>query len=123
MPLITDKGTFKNRPLYWHFPIYLQGGSAETQDPIFRTRPGSAMRYGDWKLIEYFENGDLELYNLKNDPGEKTNLAGEMPKKAAELLEMLKSWRRQTNAPVPTKQNPEYDPAAEKKTIDRLRSS
>ncbi|MFC4222046.1 sulfatase [Flagellimonas marina] len=96
------------RPLFWHFPIYLQDGNKETQDSIFRTRPGSAIRLGDWKLIQYFENNDIELYNLKNDIGEKTNLADVEPSKVDELLKILENWRSETNAPVPVKLNPDY---------------
>ncbi|MFC1498123.1 sulfatase [Verrucomicrobiota bacterium] len=108
MPLLTQSGAIKDRPLFWHFPIYLQGGSSESRDPKFRTRPGSVIRYGDWKLHEYFEDGGLELYNLKDDIGEKKNLADTNPEKVKELHEMLKAWRKQTNAPVPTKKNPKY---------------
>lgn len=97
------------RPLYWHFPIYLEGGNIETQDPVFRTRPGSAIRLGDWKLIQYFENNDIELYNLNADIGEKNNLAKSNPEKMNELLGMLKKWRVDTNAPVPTELNLEYE--------------
>ena len=111
MPLITGRGTIHDRPLFWHFPIYLQGGNTETQDTIFRTRPGSAVRYGDWKLIEYFEKSELELYNLNKDVGERQNLAAQRPQKTNELLTMLRAWRKQTNAPVPTKANPQYEPA------------
>jgi len=96
------------RPLFWHFPIYLQGGNKETQDPVFRTRPGSAIRLGDWKLIQYFENNDIELYNLKDDIGEKNNLVDLNPEKKQELLAMLEEWRAETNAPVPTELNPDY---------------
>ncbi|MFV0345739.1 MAG: sulfatase [Bacteroidales bacterium] len=103
LPIIN--GTTSNRNLYWHFPIYLEGGNDETQDPLFRTRPGSAIRSGDWKLIQYFENNDIELYNLKDDPSEKQNLAKSMPEKAEELLNSLLQWRESTNAPVPTKLN------------------
>jgi arylsulfatase A-like enzyme len=96
------------RPLYWHFPIYLDGGNIETQDPVFRTRPGSAIRLGDWKLIQYFENNDIELYNLKDDLSEKNNLANSNADKVKELIGMLDKWRVDTNAPVPTELNPEY---------------
>jgi len=110
MPLLTGQGTFKERPLFWHFPIYLQGGSSESRDPKFRTRPGSVVRYGDWKLHEYFEDGGLELYNVKEDIGEKKNLAEKEPEKVKELLAMLKAWRKKTDAPVPTQLNPKYEP-------------
>ena len=103
-------GKMEVRPLYWHFPIYLEGGNRETQDPVFRTRPGSVIRLGDWKLIQYFENNDIELYNLKNDLSEEINLAESKPGKVKELLSMLNKWRIETNAPVPKKLNPEYKP-------------
>jgi len=108
LPVLTGKGTIAERPLFWHFPIYLEGGNIETQDPIFRTRPGSSIRLGDWKLIQYFENNDLELYNLKEDVGEKTNLAKSNPEKTHQLLGLLEKWRKGTNAPVPTELNPFY---------------
>ncbi len=96
------------RTLYWHFPIYLEGGNQETQDPKFRTRPGSAIREGDWKLIQYFENDDLELYNLKTDVGEEHNLMNINKEKTQELLNKLNSWREKVNAPVPNRINPDY---------------
>lgn len=110
MPLITQTGPIKERPLFWHFPIYLQGGNPETRDLKFRTRPGSVVRCGDWKLHEYFEGGELELYNLKHDIGEKNNLANTNPDKTKELHDLLKAWRKETGAPVPSEINPEYKP-------------
>ncbi len=109
MPLFESK-ELADRALYWHFPIYLQksGKSDETRDPIFRTRPGSAIRYGKWKLHQYFEDGGLELYNLENDMGEKINLAKKNPEVTKELFKKLENWRTLTNAPVPTKLNPGY---------------
>ena len=105
-----------DRALYWHFPIYLQAygkadnsGMKEAQDTKFRTRPGSAIRHGDWKLIEYFENGEFELYNLKQDLGEKTNLATKHPEKLQELHTKLKNWRKELKAPVPSKKNPKFE--------------
>ncbi|MEE4117044.1 MAG: sulfatase [Marinilabiliaceae bacterium] len=98
----------EERPLFWHFPVYLEGGNKETQDPLFRTRPGSAISYGDWKLIEYFENGDLELYNLRDDISEKINLADSLPGKLEEMKKMLYDWRLKTSAPVPIEHNPEF---------------
>ncbi|MFO7973878.1 MAG: sulfatase [Candidatus Hydrogenedentota bacterium] len=112
--VLTGRGTLPDRALYWHFPIYLQAyvkeGPVETRDPKFRTRPGSVVRYGDWKLHEYFEDGGLELYNLREDVGEKHNLAEERPEKRDELHAMLKHWREELGAPVPTELNPEYEP-------------
>lgn len=108
LPILTKNETMDERPLFWHFPIYLQDGNIECQDLKFRTRPGSAIRLGDWKLIQYFENNDIELYNLKDDIGEKNNVAHSNPEKVQELLAMLDKWRIETNAPVPTALNPEY---------------
>ncbi len=111
LQVLTGTGTLKERPLFWHFPFYLEAylkNDTTTQDPLFRTRPGSAIRLGDWKLIQYFENNDLELYNLKEDLSEKNNLAESNPAKRDELLNKLKTWRKEIHAPVPTKLNPEY---------------
>ncbi len=108
LPVLTGKGILEESPLFWHFPVYLEGGNAECQDTLFRTRPGSSVRLGDWKLIQYFENNELELYNLKEDIGEKNNQAKSNPQKSNELLGLLEKWRKETHAPVPTELNPEY---------------
>ncbi len=113
LPLLTNTGNIKHRALFWHFPIYLQvkkKGATENRDNKFRTRPGSVIRYGDWKLHEYFEDGGLELYNLQGDIGEKNNLADKNPEKVKELHDMLKAWRKDTGAPVLTELNPTYKP-------------
>lgn len=99
------------RPLYWHFPIYLQAynrSDNETRDSLFRTRPGSVVRYGDWKLHYYFEDDGVELYNLSEDIGERNNLTAKEPEKRDELLGLLKNWWKETGAPIPTELNPEY---------------
>nr|MDP7289507.1 aryl-sulfate sulfohydrolase [Phycisphaerae bacterium] len=103
-----------DRALFWHFPIYLQKYSSNdgSRDPLFRTRPGCVVRLGDWKLHEYFEDGGLELYNLKDDLGERNNLADKMPDKTKELYAIMLQWRKETKAPVPTEKNPQYDPKA-----------
>jgi len=86
--------------IYWHYPHYgNQGG-----------RPGAAIREGRWKLIEWFEDGRLELYDLKNDIGEKNDLAKKMPDKAREMHKMLKAWQKKTGARMP-RPNPNYKPA------------
>ncbi len=99
------------RPLFWHFPIYLQAyneSDNENRDPLFRTRPGSVVRYGNWKLHYYFEDNGVELYNLSEDIGELNNLALKNPVKRDELLGLLKNWWKQTNAPIPNILNPNY---------------
>lgn len=109
------------RAFYWHFPFYLQAyDPAEDggRDPLFRTRPGSVIRQGKWKLHEYFEDGALELYDLEKDIGERNNLAKTSPGKAKQLHRLLKEWRESTGAPVPGKRNPDYDAAFEKQMIN-----
>lgn len=120
LPLLRgDATSLKNRPIFWHFPAYLQAYAVftEQRDPLFRSRPCSVIRQGDWKLHQYFEDGGLELYNLRNDISESTNLAPQQPQKTAELLKRLEQWRQDTHAPVPSKLNPQYDAAAEAQAI------
>ena len=80
---------------------------------------------GDWKLHHYFEDGGLELYNLREDIGEKNNLATTDREKAHALLKRLEAWRRHVNAPVPTEANPAFDAKAEaaaiKQALKRLK--
>ncbi|MDN5217417.1 sulfatase [Fulvivirgaceae bacterium BMA12] len=112
MPLLQGQKP-SQRPLFWHFPIYLQAYSQEKddgRDPLFRTRPGSVIRLGDWKLHQYFEDGAVELYNLKDDLGERNNLVKERPQKTKELLNLLEQWREEVNATVPDELNPAYNP-------------
>ncbi|CAM4209145.1 sulfatase [Zobellia roscoffensis] len=103
------------RNLYFHFPIYLQKYDLlkdQGRDPLFRTRPGSVIISGEWKLHEYFEDGELELYNLNTDIGEKNNLAQYNLARTKQLYEELSKWRIRTNAPIPTSSNEAYDPTA-----------
>ena len=87
--------------LYWHYPHYSNQGGV----------PAGAIRDRDWKLIEFYEDGSLELYNLRDDLGEKRNLAAREPKRAAAMQEKLKRWRSKVDATMPSP-NPNYDPAA-----------
>lgn len=106
-------GSIPDRTFFWHFPIYLQAYSREKddgRDSLFRTRPGSVILDGKWKLHQYFEDGGIELYNLAEDIGERNNVAELNPTKAAELLEKLNTWRTEMNAPVPREKNPDFDP-------------
>ena len=78
-------------PLYWHFPHYREGGVV----------PYSIIRDGDWKLIKRYEGTTFELFNLKNDLGEKIELSGKNPDKVKELDTKLQSWLKYTNAKMP----------------------
>lgn len=112
VPVFFEKGELDREAVYWHFPAYLQSykGIKNADDLVrgWRAVPSSAMRKGDWKLIEDFEDGSLQLYNLKEDISESNNLAETMPEKRNELHKDMKRWRTQTKAPVPTEKNSEY---------------
>ncbi|TWT66042.1 sulfatase [Allorhodopirellula solitaria] len=126
MPLMTESGPWDPVPQFWHFPVYLQaydGALDDARDPLFRTRPGSAMRTGKWKLHEYFEDGALELYDLSSDPGERHDLSDTMPEQTAELHELLMRWRNQTGAPVPSQANPKYDAEFERRAIEKVQAT
>ncbi|MBL9081905.1 MAG: sulfatase [Planctomycetales bacterium] len=92
------KGKLTREAIYWHFPGYLGAG-----ENTWRTTPAGAIRSGDWKLLEFFEDGKLELYNLRDDIGQKNNLATGNPEKTKELHDKLVAWRTAINAPMPTK--------------------
>jgi len=110
VPLLEGQKSLDRKAIFWHFPAYLQGKAEGARDPHFRTRPGAAVRMGDFKLIEYFEDGALELYNLKEDISERNNLVDMMLEKTAELHKLMLAWREKINAPVPTELNPDYNP-------------
>jgi arylsulfatase A-like enzyme len=98
-PLLSGaSGSLGRERVFWHFPCYVGGGS-----------PSSAMRQGDWKIIEFFETQTVEIYDLSKDPGERNDLSASMPGKASELAEALHAWQEQTGAPRPTGANPNYD--------------
>jgi arylsulfatase A-like enzyme len=86
-----------NRPLFWHQPHYMNQGG----------KPAGVAREGDWKLIEQYEDGSLELYNLAKDPGETTDLAAAEPARVAAMRGKLEAWRRGVGA-EPTKANPNF---------------
>jgi arylsulfatase A-like enzyme len=92
------KAKLDRQGIYWHFPGYLGAGQGS-----WRTTPVGAVRRGDWKLLEFFEDGHLELYNLRDDLSEKTNLADTLPDQTKELHGRLLTWRKELNAPMPTR--------------------
>ena len=125
LPLLKQTGELEQRSIFWHFPAYLQSYGRKSgrwngqRDPLFRSRPVSVIRDGDWKLHEYFEDGTLELYNLADDIGESKNLATTHPEKASELHTKLKQWREKTGAAIPTDPNPQFDADVEKAAITK----
>ena len=102
-PLIKGRRALDDRAIFWHYPLYLTG----------RATPASAIRKGDWKLIEFFEDGRLELYNTATDISEARNLTDAMPAKASELHQELIAWRDATHAVEPREPNPYYSETKE----------
>ena len=98
LPILQETGTLNRDAIFWHFPCY-----------IGRGEPCSAIRVGDWKLIEKFAEASLELYNLRDDPGETTNLILKAPTQARNLAEQLRRWQLSVHAPRPTEPNPAFD--------------
>ncbi len=104
VPLLEQTGTPRREAIYWHYPHYSpQGGT-----------PSGAVRVGDFKLLEFFEDGHLELYNLAEDLGETTNLVDAAPEMARKLHGMLVAWRKQVDAKMPAP-----NPNAGKKPLRR----
>ncbi|MHB1155286.1 MAG: sulfatase [Phycisphaerales bacterium] len=101
LPLLKNPhATLDREAIYWHYPHYSnQGGT-----------PGSSVRSGDWKLIEFFEDGELELYHLRDDIEEKHNRVKDEPAITQRLHGMLKRWREEIEAIVP-EPNPDYVPS------------
>jgi arylsulfatase A-like enzyme len=79
------------RTIYWHYPHYANQGGP----------PGGAVRSGDWKLIEWYEDGKVELFNLREDIGETKDLSSQMPERASAMKKMLDDWRKSVGAQMP----------------------
>ena len=91
VPLLTRRAPLARDALFWHYPHYgNQGGT-----------PGSSVRQGNYKLIEFFEDGRLELYNLSDDPGEKRNLALADATRARAMHAILLDWQKKVAAKIP----------------------
>jgi arylsulfatase A len=98
VPLLRQSGNLSRDAIYWHYPHY------------HHSVPAGAIRNGDYKLIEFYDDQHVELYNLREDIGESNNLVDAMPDKASELQQQLADWRKSVGAEMPVK-NPDYDPA------------
>jgi len=100
VPLLTDNGSSaSDRPLFWHYPHFSNQLG----------RPSGAMRIGDYKLVENYESGTTELYDLKDDISESTDLSQIMKQETKELHKLLIEWRERVNAAMPIP-NPESKP-------------
>jgi arylsulfatase A-like enzyme len=99
LPLVQGDDTLSREAIFWHYPHYgNQGGT-----------PGSSVRCGDYKLIEFFEDGRVELYNLREDISEERNIAKDRPDITKRLKGMLTDWREKVEAKIP-EPNPDYEP-------------
>ncbi len=99
LPLLKQAGTLNREALFWHYPHYANQGS----------RPGGAIRAGEWKLIEYYEEGRRELFHVAKDISESRNMAEQEPARVMELSEKLNVWRKSVGALMP-EPNPDYAP-------------
>lgn len=111
LPLVRDpRAGLARDAIFQHFPGYLGAGPGQ-----WRTTPVSLVQAGDWKLMEFLEDGRLELYNLRDDIGESRNLAAELPEKTRALHARLVAWRAAVQAPMPAKNtDPGPSPARKK---------
>jgi len=98
LPLLTGASVLKRDAIYWHYPHYHPEGGT----------PYSAIRQGDWKLIYFYESGNKELYNLRQDIGEKNNMILKEPALASIMYKKLKDWKGKVSAQDP-KPNANYD--------------
>ncbi|MFM9080596.1 MAG: sulfatase, partial [Opitutaceae bacterium] len=119
LPLIRDpRARLARDAFFQHFPGYLGAGPGQ-----WRTTPVSLIHAGDWKLMEFLEDGRLELYNLRDDIGESRNLAAELPEKTRELHARLVAWRASVKAPMPAKNTDPAPPPAPKKKGGKKRAN
>ena len=98
VPLLKNSGALNRTALYWHYPHYR----------VDEAKPYSAIRDGEFKLIQSHETGRFELYNVKEDIGETNNLVNKMVAKVSELNKKLELWRKNTGAQMPLP-NPKFD--------------
>jgi arylsulfatase A-like enzyme len=101
LPLLKQQGGIERDALFWHYPHYQhyqQGGAT----------PYGAIRKGDFKLIEFYDDMRAELYNVREDMSEQRDLAAAMPEKVTELRRRLHDWRSEVGAQMPTR-NPAHD--------------
>jgi len=105
---IFDGDEIDERPIFWHFPAYLQKYGFMSEP--WRATPSSSVRLGDYKLIQSFETETVMLFDLTKDPGERHNLADKIPEKRDQLLGILREWQSGVEAPTEFGLNPRYRP-------------
>ena len=118
-PLFDGRASLIRQSIFWHFPGYLDGPVPRGRDAVFRTRPVTVIRKGDWKLHLYHEewlldggrekiatSNAVELYHLATDPGETTNVALSRTQERDELLNDLLAWIERVPATLPDEPNP-----------------
>lgn len=114
LPLLEDPkhARLDREAIFFHFPAYLQGYAggegAEAHRPPWRSTPCGVIRTRQYKLIEYFETGEVELFSMLAYPREKQDLSKKLPEIRDDLLGKLRAWRDEVDAPVPTEKNPKY---------------
>lgn len=124
LPLLNQEKTFDREAIFWHFPAYLErynGLMEDSRDTVFRSRPASVIRKGDWKLLLFHEewvldggrekietNNSVELYNLQLDIEERNNLCNTETVIRNELLNNLLNWMKETKAAIPDQRNADY---------------
>ncbi len=97
VPLLKGGKTLDREAIFWHYPHYHGSGST----------PAAAVRAGRYKLIQWFEDDRVELYDLEKDPGERRDLSRELPEVRERLLALMRNWREQVGAKLP-RVNPDY---------------
>lgn len=106
-PLLKDEKSYIERDLFWHFPAYLE--SYTDNGNGFRAKPYTSVRSGRWKLIYYYENENVELFDLVADPKEEHNVASQSKEIVSSLKKKIFNWIEAVGAPVPTELNPYYE--------------
>lgn len=104
VPLLEGKEDWSRDAIYWHYPHYSNAGAT----------PTAAIRQGNWKLMKFFEDGHVELYNLADDPGETVDMSSTEKERAQGMADKLAAWRRDVGA-LPALENPQYDASLTKK--------
>ncbi len=110
LPLLRQTGSLARDAIFWHYPHYHPGGAT----------PYGAVRQGDFRLVEFYEDNHVELYNLRRDVGETQDLASAQPEKAQALRRLLHRWRDAVGAQMPAP-NPDYRQPEVKQASPRVR--